>query len=76
MVILEDDALASGLLSLEVVAEEAVAGAGEVVALGDGLGGGLVGNEISGPDLAVGVGVAGSHHGAAVLENLNVLDEV
>ena len=34
----------------------------------------LVGNMLGGPDLAVGMRIAGAHHGAAVLEDLHVLD--
>lgn len=33
---------------------------------------GLVGDVFGGPDLAVGVGVAGSHHGSAIFEDLDV----
>src|SRR6185437_15492198 len=35
---------------------------------------GFVGNVLGGPDLAVGVGIAGAHHGSAVLEDLNVAE--
>jgi hypothetical protein len=55
IVILEDDALACCLLGFKVVAEQTVAGLGEVVVLRGSLGGGFVGDEIGGPDLAVGV---------------------
>ena len=34
----------------------------------------FVGDMFGGPDLAVGVRVGGSHHGAAVLEDLDVID--
>ena len=35
---------------------------------------GLVGDVLGGPDLAMGVGIGGAHHGAAVLEDLHVVD--
>ena len=35
--------------------------------------GGLVGDVLGGPDLAVRMGIAGAHHGAAVLEDLDVI---
>ncbi len=59
---------------VEVVGEEWLVVFGEVVELGGELEGGLVGDVLGGPDLAVGMGVAGAHHGAAVLEDLDVLD--
>jgi hypothetical protein len=35
----------------------------------------LVGDGVVGPDLAMRVGIGGAHHGAAVFENLNVIDK-
>ena len=34
----------------------------------------LVRDVLGGPDLAVGMGIAGAHHGAAVLEDLHMVD--
>ena len=66
----------AALLGGQVVAEQATAGAGQVFALGLGLGGRLVGHKVGGPDLAVRMRVAGAHHGSAVLKDLHVLDPV
>jgi hypothetical protein len=35
---------------------------------------GLVGEEFGGPNLAVGMGIAGAHHGSAILKDLDVAD--
>ena len=51
-----------------------MAGVGQVIVLGLGLGGRFVGHKAGRPDLAVRMRVAGSHHGPAVLEDLHVLD--
>ena len=74
VIVFKDDAVVGGLFRNQVFAEQAMAGEGEVFALGPGFGGGLVGNEASGPDLAVGMGVACAHHGAAILEDLDVVE--
>jgi len=80
VLILEDDAgrfvFLRGLFGSQVVAQQAMAGAGEMLALGRDLGDRLVGNKAAGPDLAVGMRIAGAHHRAAVLEDLHVLDPV
>ncbi len=44
----------------------------EIRALIRHFGCGFVGNVFGGPDLAVGMGIAGAHHGPAVLEDLHV----
>ncbi len=68
------DALLLLPLEGEVVGEEWGGVGGEVVLLGGELEGGLVGDVLGGPDLAVGMGVTGAHHGAAVFEDLHVAD--
>src|ERR1035441_2364702 len=76
VLILKDDSLIGGPLRFNVVAEQAVAGAGKMVALCVGLGGWFVGHKAGGPDLTVRVRVAGAHHSAAILKDLHVLDPV
>ena len=58
----------------EVGGEQLLVVLGVIGELGGELDGGLVGDVFGGPDLAVGMGVAGAHHGAAVFEDLDVLD--
>ena len=74
-VVLDDDA-GVGLREFggEVVAEQAGVVLLVVRLLRGELAEGLVGDVFGGPDLAVGVRVAGAHHGAAVLEDLDVVD--
>ena len=80
-VVLDDDAdsasrcgIAEGEFGGDVVAEQAGVVLVVVGLLGGELAEGLVGDVFGGPDLAVGMGVGGAHHGAAVLEDLDVVD--
>ena len=72
--VLGDDAVALRELEGQVGGEELLVVLGVVGELGGEFEGGLVGDVFGGPDLAVGMGVAGAHHGAAVLEDLDVVD--
>ena len=58
----------------EVGGEQTLVVLGEIGELRGEFECGLVGDVLGGPDLAVGMGIAGAHHGAAVLEDLDVLD--
>ena len=71
-VVLADDALALLEFDLEGVTEQAGVMQLVIGALVGQLRGRLVGNMFGGPDLAVGMGIAGPHHGAAILEYLHV----
>ncbi len=73
-VVFSDDAIALGAFELEIGGEELLVVGGAIVELGGEFEGGLVGDVLGGPDLAVGMGVAGAHHGTAVFEDLHVLD--
>ena len=74
VVVLANDADLFFRFDLEVVAEQAGVFLGELCLERFGLLGGLVGDVLGGPDLAVGMGIAGAHHGAAVLEDLHVVE--
>ena len=74
--VFDDDSIAGGALGGEIAAEQAGAFFGEVGLLGFGFQGWFVGDVAGGPDLAVGVGVAGAHHGSAIFEDLDVVDPV
>ena len=74
LVVLRNDAGLFGELQAKVGREQGFAVGGEVVALREELAGGKVGDVLGGPYLAVRVRIAGAHHGAAVLEDLHVLD--
>ena len=74
-VVLDDDAgFGVGEFGGEVVAEQAGVVLVVVGLLGGEFAERLVGDVLGGPDLAVGVRVGGAHHGAAVLEDLDVVD--
>ena len=69
------DAVAGRFFEAEIVAEQAGAAVFGPLELGGLLLGDFVGDGVVGPDLAVRMGVAGAHHGAAVFEDLDVVDE-
>ena len=73
-VVFSDDALPVCELQSEVGGEELLLVFGEIGELSSELDGGFIGDVLGGPDLAVGMGVAGAHHGAAVFEDLDVRD--
>ncbi len=71
-VVLANDALTLLEFDLEGVTEQAGVMQPVIGALVGQLRSRLVGNMFGGPDLAVGVRIAGPHHGAAILEYLHV----
>ena len=76
MFVLEDQALARGFLDAQIFAEQALLVRLLVIALRRLFLRWLIGNGTGSPNLTVRMRIAGAHHGAAVLENLYVVDEV
>ncbi len=70
--VLADDALVLLQLDFQGVTEQAGVVQAAIRALIGHFGRGFVGNVFCGPDLAVGMGIAGAHHGPAVLEDLHM----
>jgi hypothetical protein len=73
-IVFGDDALLLGELEGEVGGEELLTVRGVIGELGRKFESGLVGDVLGGPDLPVGMGIAGTHHGASIFEDLDVLD--
>ena len=76
MFVLEDQALARGFLDAQIFAEQALLVRLLVIALRRLFLRWLIGKGTGSPNLTVRMRIAGAHHGAAVLENLYVVDEV
>ncbi len=76
MFVLEYQALAGGFLDAQIFAEQALLVRLQVIALRSLFLRWLIGKGTGSPNLTVRMRIAGAHHGATVLENLNVVDEV
>ena len=76
MFVLKYQALARGFLDAQIFAEQALLVRLLVIALRRLFLRWLIGNGTGSPNLTVRMRIAGAHHGAAVLENLYVVDEV
>ena len=63
------------MLERQVIAKQAGIVCRTIILLGYLLFRGLIGQVCIGPDLTMGMGVAGAHHGSAIFEDLNVVDE-
>src|SRR5580704_17572362 len=72
--VLANDALILLQLDFQGATKQAGVLLAEIRALIRYFGGGFVGNVFGRPDLAVGMGISGAHHGPAVLEDLHMMN--
>src|SRR6266550_923734 len=76
VLIFEDDPFVALPFEGQIVAEQARMLRRLVLLLRQLFLGGFIGQAGTGPDLTVRMGIAGAHHGPAILKDLNVIDEV